>query len=118
MRLILISLIFLTACSNLTASILGGPQEFSYTPTYMVEGQGHTMTVTFTVTDGVVTGLQIEPGAVSGSERGHQFAFSANIRRYVLEQPVDAISLPASVGEEAQLTDVFRAVVVQLQNDQ
>jgi len=114
---LVLSVAFLTAC-NLSATILGGPQEFSYTPTYIVEGQGHTIAITFTVENDIIVGLQIEPGGITGTERGHQLAFSANVRRHVLEQPLSSITLPVSIGEETQLTDVFRGVITQLQNDQ
>ena len=116
MRLLLLSSIFLTAC-NLSASLLGGGREHTYTPTYMVEGQGHTFTVTFTVTDRMVVRLKIEPGAITSAERARQLAFSANVRPFVLQKNVLEIELPESVGEEAQLTEIFRGGLEQLRGD-
>ena len=116
MRLLLLSLIFLTACS-LSASLLGEGRAYSYTPAYLVEGQGHTLTITFTIADREVTGLEIKPGAITGAERGHQLAFSANVRQYVVLKDVDEIVLPASIGEEAQLTQIFQGVLGQLRGD-
>ena len=114
-RLLLFSLV-LTAC-NLSASLLGEGREYAYTPAYLVEGQGHTFTVTFTVADRVVTGLKIEPGAITSAERGSQLAFSANVRQYVVLKSIDEIELPASIGEEEQLTQVFQGVLSQLRED-
>jgi hypothetical protein len=117
MRMFLtISVLLLTGC-NLSASLLDGSGSQTYTPTYSANGQQHTMTITFTLAKGTVTGLTIEPGAASGDERGHQLAFSANIRRYVLEKSVDAIVVPQTVGEETQLTEIFQGVIEKLKND-
>ena len=109
----------LTACTdNFSASLLGGdPQAFTYTPSYESNANTHTMTIEFTVQEGVVQSLKITPGAETGLERAHQLAFSANVRRFVLQKPVEEISIPASIGEEHWITDVFRDVVEELKSD-
>ncbi|MBT3835304.1 hypothetical protein HOF56_03575 [Candidatus Peribacteria bacterium] len=105
---------FLVGC-DLTASIIGGgAQEFSFAPTYMADGESHSISVTFTVENDVVTALAIEPGGVTGKEIGKQLAFSANIRKHVLEKELNEIDIPQVVGNEAQLTEVFRGLVVDL----
>ena len=105
---------FLVGC-ELTASIIGGgAEDFSFAPTYRANSQDHSISITFTVENNIVTSLDIQPGGITGKEIGKQLAFSANIRKYVLEKEVSEISIPQVVGNEAQLTEVFRGLVVDL----
>jgi hypothetical protein len=114
----IISLLLLSACSNLSASLLEGNNR-TYTSTYEADGLQHSLTITFVVEGRSVIGMDIDPGAGSGTERGRQLAFSANVRRYVLDRTPEEVelALPESVGEEAQLTEVFRDVIEDLKAD-
>ncbi len=113
MRLTLIAALLLMGC-NLTASLTGGGIKHTFTPTYEVRGEQHSLEITFEVKDGVVEELAIEPGAVSAEEHAHQMAFIANVRQFVLGKSVQEIVLPEVVGNEEKLTEVFRGIIEEL----
>ncbi len=104
----------LTSC-NLAASLTGGSTTHTYTPNYEYRGEVHTMRVTFEVNDDVVTGLTIEPGAISPLEQAHQTALAANMRPFILEKKIDEIDIPETSGEEERLRKIFRGVIEVLQ---
>ena len=116
--LLLGAALLLAACSSLTAQLLQGSHEFTYTVAYAHDDQKHTMTATITVKDGQIIALAIEPGAASGIERAHQLAFSANVRRFLLEKNVSDVTLPAEgVGEETWITQAFAEVIAKLKKE-
>ena len=108
----LLSAVLLLSGCNLRAQLLGDT-DHTYTATYERDGQTHTLTAKFSVQKQKVTALEMTPGGASGLERGRQLAFSANVRRYVLGLSVASITLPASIGEEEQLTGIFRTQMLE-----
>ena len=111
-RTLLLALV-LTAC-NLTASLTGGEKLHTFTPTYEVLGEQHSLTITFEVENGIVSELTIKPGAASPKEHAHQMAFVANVRQFVLGKSIEEIALPKVIGDEEKLTEVFREVLEKL----
>src|SRR3989338_6342351 len=109
--------VFLLSACNLAASLTGGTTTHTYTPNYEYRGEVHTMRVIFEVNDNVVTGLTIEPGAISPLEQAHQTALAANVRPLILEQKIDEIDIPETSGEEERLRKVFRGVIEELQKE-
>lgn len=107
---------FLLASCNLAASLTGGTIKHTFSPTYELRGEQHSLEITFGVKNGVVEELTISPGAVSAEENAHQMAFIANVRRFVLGKSIGEIELPEVVGNEEKLTEVFHEAVSELQS--
>ncbi|MEK7137253.1 MAG: hypothetical protein AAB853_03125 [Patescibacteria group bacterium] len=109
-----LSLLLLVSC-NLRAQLLGGGREFTFTKTYALQSEQHAFKVTFAVNEGKVTGLAFEPQTSTPSEHGQQNAFSANVRRYVLERAPTEIFLPQVIGDASpELIGAFRGAVEDL----
>lgn len=110
----------LLASCNLTAQLIGGEREreFTYTKTYVLQGDKHSFEVTFVLKDGSVAKMTMEPQATTPSERAEQLAFSANVREYVLLKTPVAIVLPTAIGEASpELIGAFRNAVEQLKGN-
>jgi len=103
----------LSSC-NLAASLTGGTQSQTFSPSYEFFGQSHTMSISFAINDDEITELTIEPGAASELERAHQWAFAANVRPFVLGKKIDEIEIPSATGDEERLRKIFRGVMEEL----
>jgi|SRR3989344_225415 len=113
----LTALFTLTSCS-LTASLLGGGK-YAYTEEYRdAKGLTREITVTFTVDDDTITEFDIE-GVAEGAEHGHQISAEANARALLIGKKVEEVTLPASVGDDAQgpVTGALREAMEKLKLD-
>jgi len=111
----LLSLVVFTACDSLSASLLGGGNEFSFTETYTRAGGEHSITMSFVMEGNEIVGLRIEPGAESALEQSIQIAFSANIRSFVLAKNVNDIDLSKYTGRnENHLVKIFKETLEKL----
>lgn len=109
--------LLLTSC-NLTAQLIGGGREFTHTETYVLQGDEHSFEVTFTLRDGNVAEMMMEPQATTPAEHAEQLAFSANVREYVLLKTPAAIVLPTAIGEASpELIGAFRNTLSKLQSE-
>ena len=113
----LTALFTLTSCS-LTASLFGGGK-YAYTEEYRdAKGFTQEITVTFTMEEDTITEFDIE-GVAEGAEHGHQISAEANARAFLIGKTVEEITLPASVGDDAQgpVTGAVREALEELKRD-